>query len=428
VDLYAPHSHYGPPAALKALVNAAHQRGIAVLLDVVYNHLGPAGNYLGRFGPYFTSRHRTPWGEAVNLDGPSSDQVRRFFIDNALMWLRDYHFDGLRIDAVHALLDSGATHFLEQLSVEVEKLGIQLGRHFALIAESDLNDPRLVRPREMGGYGMHAQWSDDFHHALHSVLTGETAGYYADFGKVRHLAEALGKVFVYDGRYSGYRQRTHGRPVGLLPGYHFLGYIQNHDQVGNRAQGERISHLAGFRRAKIAAGIVLTAPFVPMLFQGEEWAATSPFQYFTQHPDAALGRAVSDGRRSEFTGFGWTPEEVPDPQDAATFERSRLRWQELDEPAHRDMLDWYRALIRLRRSHADLNSGNLDEISVHFDEDRQWLWYRRGRIAMACNFARYAQCVPVSAARGVLLCSTDEAHISDCGVRLGPDTFAAITT
>jgi maltooligosyltrehalose trehalohydrolase len=427
VDLFAPHHHYGSPDALKALINAAHERGIAVLLDVVYNHLGPAGNYLNRFGPYFTPRHRTPWGEAVNLDGPFSDEVRRFFIDNALMWLRDYHFDGLRIDAVHALLDSGATHFLEQLSVEVEKLGIQFARHLVLIAESDLNDPRIVRPREMGGYGIHAQWSDDFHHALHSFLTRETTGYYADFGRIGHLAKALRDVFVYDGRHSAYRNRTHGRPVGLLPGYHFLGYIQNHDQIGNRARGARISHLVDTRRARMAAGIVLTAPFVPMLFQGEEWAASSPFQYFTQHEDPELGTAVSEGRRAEFTDFGWNPDEVPDPQDAATFERSKLDWQEISEPPHREMLEWYSKLIQLRRTRACISSGNLDEISVRFDEELQWLTYRREEITMVCNFASNTQCVPVDGARDVLLSSTNEVQITECGVRLGPDTFAAIT-
>jgi maltooligosyltrehalose trehalohydrolase len=318
VDLYAPHHGYGGPEGLKRLVDAAHRRGLAVILDVVYNHLGPAGNYLEHSGPYFTDRHRTPWGPAVNLDGPGSSEVRRFFCDNALMWLRDYYMDGLRLDAVHALIDTSAVHFLEQLAAEVQALAAQLGRHLVLIAESDLNDPRLVRPPEVGGYGVAAQWSDDFHHALHAVLTGERAGYYEDFGTLADLAQALTCAFVYDGRYSRFRDRRHGRPATGLSGHRFFGYLQNHDQIGNRAKGERSSHLISPGRLKIAAGLVLTSPFVPLLFQGEEWGASTPFQYFTDHEDPELGRAVSEGRRSEFSAFAWSAEEVPDPQDPAT--------------------------------------------------------------------------------------------------------------
>ena len=328
VDLYAPHHAYGGPEGLKRLVNACHAKGFAVLLDVVYNHLGPAGNYLERFGPYFTARHQTPWGPAVNLDGPGSDEVRRFFCDNALMWLRDYHLDGLRLDAVHALVDTSAVSFLEQLAAEVHALEAHLGRHLVLIAESDLNDPRVVRPPELGGYGLGAQWSDDFHHALHTVLTGERDGYYADFGSLADLAKALTGTFVYDGRYSHFRGRRHGRPTAGLTGDHFLGYLQNHDQIGNRAQGERSSHLPNSGRLKIAAALVLTSPFIPLLFQGEEWGASTPFQYFTDHDDPELGRAVREGRRVEFAGFGWAPEAIPDPQDPATFARSKLDWQE----------------------------------------------------------------------------------------------------
>lgn len=427
VDLYAPHHHYGPPEALKRLVNAAHGKGLAVLLDVVYNHLGPAGNYLSRFGPYFTERHHTPWGQAVNLDGPFSKEVRRFFIDNATMWLRDYHFDGLRIDAVHALVDNGAVHFVEELADHVQRLGIQLGRHFALIAESDLNDPRVVRSREMGGYGIDAQWSDDFHHAIHSLLTEERDGYYSDFHGLRDLAKALKQVFVYDGAYSDHRKRPHGRPVRMLPGFRFLGYTQNHDQVGNRAQGERLSHLAGLERAKMAAGILLTAPFVPMLFQGEEWAASSPFQYFTQHDDYQLGQAVSEGRRTEFVDFGWKPECVPDPQDPATFERSKLRWDEVGTAEHAEMLDWYRSLLRLRRQHGSLTDGDLDAMSIRFDEERSWLQYQRGALTMVCNFSSQSQCVPLPRGREVLLASNPGCRINECGVLMGPDTFAVLT-
>ncbi len=314
-DLFAPHHAYGGPDGLKRFVDACHAAGLAVLLDVVYNHLGPSGNYLSRFGPYFTTRYSTPWGPAVNLDGAGSSEVRRFFCDNALMWLRDYHFDGLRIDAIHAFVDHSAVPFLEQLAGEVKRLQAHLGRSLVLIAESDLNDPRVVTPTEAGGYGIDAQWSDDFHHALHSVLTGERAGYYQDFGTLGDVARALENAFVFDGRHSLYRGRPHGRKPEGLPGWRFLGYLQTHDQVGNRAQGERSSRLMNVGRLKIGAAIVLCAPFIPMLFQGEEFGADTPFQYFTNHEEPELARAVSEGRRKEFAAFGWKVADIPDPQD-----------------------------------------------------------------------------------------------------------------
>ncbi|MDQ4024220.1 MAG: malto-oligosyltrehalose trehalohydrolase, partial [Actinomycetota bacterium] len=299
VDLFAPHESYGGPEGLKRLVDACHARGLGVIVDVVYNHLGPAGNYLGSFGPYFTDRYATPWGRAVNFDGPGSLEVRTFFVDNALAWLRDYHCDGLRLDAVHAILDASAIHVLEEMQLRVEELETHLDRDLFLIAESDLNDPRVVNRREAGGYGLDAQWSDDFHHALHAVLTGERDGYYADFGTVGHFAKALREAFVYAGTYSEYRGRIHGRPATGLPGYRFLGYLQDHDQVGNRAVGERSSALMSPELLKVGAALVLTSPFVPLLFMGEEWGATSPFQYFTAHEDPELGRACSEGRRHE---------------------------------------------------------------------------------------------------------------------------------
>src|SRR5215468_3053204 len=271
VDLYAPHHGYGGPDGLKRLVTACHARGLAVLLDVVYNHLGPDGNYLGRFAPYFSTRYQTPWGEAVNLDGPDSDEVRRFLCDNALMWLRDYRIDGLRIDAVHALFDQSATPFLEQLATEVQALGADQGRRLVLIAESDLNDPRIVRPASVGGYGLDAAWNEDFHHALHAVLTGERAGYYADFGTLEDVATALRDGVVYGGRYSAYRRRRHGRPAAGLDGHASVGFLQNHDQVGNRARGERLSQLVSPARLQNGAALVLLGPFVPMIFHGEEW-------------------------------------------------------------------------------------------------------------------------------------------------------------
>lgn len=398
VALYAPLEAYGGPDAVKRFVDAAHRKGLAVLIDVVYNHFGPSGNYTGRYGGYVTDSHHTPWGSAVNFEDAGSAEVRAFFIENALMWLRDYHFDGLRVDAVHAFIDRSAIHFLSQLEDEVRTLSNHLGKHCVVIAESDLNDPRLVTAREAGGYGLDAQWSDDFHHALWSVLTGETMGYYQDFGTVNnvghgrdlagpvaHLAKAIQQVFVYQGQYSLYRRRNHGVPVGALPADRFLGYIQNHDQVGNRAQGDRLGHVVDLGRAKIGAAMVLLSPFVPMLFAGEEFAASTPFQYFTNFQDRELGRLVSEGRRKEFVAFGWAPEDVPDPQEEATFLRSKLRWEEIGDGLHAEMLDWYRRLITLRLQEIALTSGDLRRVEVRFDETQRWLWMTRGPIDVVFN-------------------------------------------
>lgn len=405
VDLFAPHEVYGGPEALKRFVDACHTQGLAVLMDVVYNHLGPSGNYLGKFGPYFTQRHNTPWGDAVNLEDAGSHEVRRFFCDNALMWLRDYHCDGLRLDAVHAYMDRSAIHFMEQLTAEVRALEAETGRYFVVIAESDLNDPRIITAPEAGGYGMDAQWSDDFHHALVTVLTGDRSGYYADFGSVADLAKALQSAFVYDGRYSPYRDRIHGRPVEGLPAWRFLGYVQNHDQVGNRAQGERLSHIVVIDRAKIAAALVLTAPFVPMLFQGEEWAATSPFQYFTDHEDAELGRLVSEGRRKEFAAFGWNPEDIPDPQDEQTFLRSKLQWDELQQQSHAEMLACYKQLIALRRAHPELTNGSLEHTQIQFSEEEKWIVMHRGAIEVIANLSDRRQNRSVQAGAEILFTS-----------------------
>ena len=428
VDLYAPHHAYGDPDDLKRLVDACHARGLAVMLDVVYNHLGPAGNYLARFGPYFTQRYATPWGQAVNFDGPESDEVRQFFFDNALMWLRDYHFDGLRIDAVHAIIDTSALHFLEQLACAVAELQAQTGRQLALIAESDLNDPRIVRPREIGGYGVHAQWSDDFHHALHCVLTGERAGYYRDFGSLADLAKALQQMFVYDGRYSTFRRRRHGRPPSGLSGHGFLGYLQTHDQIGNRAKGERSSHLMNPGRLKIAAALVLTAPFIPMLFQGEEWGATSPFFYFTDHEDPELGRNVTAGRRREFAAFGWNPEEIPDPQGIETFERSKLNWSERDKEPHAGLLAWHRRLIELRREIPALSDGCLEGVHVSFDVTAKWFVVKRGPVVVACNLNQVTQRVPagIEPVSRLLLASEDKVQLSQDAVELPSDSVAIL--
>jgi maltooligosyltrehalose trehalohydrolase len=426
--LYAPHHAYGDPAQLKQFINACHRHGLAVILDVVYNHLGPAGNHLADFGPYFTDRHATPWGGAVNFDGPGSDEVRRFFCDNALMWLRDYHFDGLRLDAVHAIIDTSAVHFLEQLVCEVTALEAQIGRHLVLIAESDLNDPRIVRPREIGGYGIQAQWSDDFHHALHGVLTGERDGYYSDFGSLADLAKALQQAFVYDGCHSSFRGRQHGRPPHGISGHAFLGYLQNHDQIGNRAIGERSSQLVNVGRLKIAAALVLTAPFVPMLFQGEEWGATAPFLYFTNHEDPELGRNVTEGRRREFAAFGWDPADVPDPQAQETFQRSKLDWSELDKERHADLLEWHRSLIKLRRQVAFLSDGCLKGVEVNFDETAKWFVVKRGALIVACNLNSVSQNISARFGPGneILLASGDSVRVTQDGIQLPADSVAII--
>lgn len=386
-SLFAVTEIYGGPDGLKRLVDACHARGLAVLLDVVYNHFGPVGNYSGMFGPYMTEKHRTPWGHAVNFEDARSDEVRRFFCDNALMWMRDYHIDGLRLDAVHEFVDRSAIHFLEQLSSETAALSATLGRRLVLIAESDLNDPRVVTPRKVGGYGMDAQWSDDFHHALFTVLNvgGNEKGYYVDFGSLEDLAKSLTKAFVYDGAYSHYRNRNHGRPVDPLSAHRFLGYIQNHDQVGNRAIGDRLERIVGVDRAKVAAGIVLTAPFIPMIFQGEEFAASTPFQYFADHDDPEMAMAVKTGRKAEFAAFGWNPDDIPDPEKRETFERSKLRWDEVHQGQHEEMLDWYRKLIHLRRNSPSLSNGDLRRVTVEFDEKKRWLTMERGLLKIFSN-------------------------------------------
>lgn len=428
VDIFAPHHAYGGPDALKRLVDACHARGLAVLLDVVYNHFGPSGNYLPRFGPYLTHRYATPWGDAINFDERGSDEVRRLFCDNALMWLRDYHFDGLRIDAVHAIVDTSAIHFLEQLANEVAMLEQQIDRRLVLIAESDLNDPRLVRSRELGGYGLSAQWSDDFHHALHTVLTGERAGYYTDFGSIGELTKALRQAWVYDGRYSNFRGRRHGRSPTGLAGHRFLGYAQTHDQIGNRAKGERSSHLMSTGRLKIAAALVLASPFVPMLFQGEEWGASTPFLYFTGHEDPDLARAVSAGRKREFAAFGWDPEEIPDPQARETFEHSKLDWDELSREPHRGLLEWHRELIRLRARMPELRDGRMEMVDIVFDEDARWLRVTRERVTIACNLSAAPQAIPIAAdsQNRIAMASDAGVAISGSHVDLPSDAVAIL--
>jgi maltooligosyltrehalose trehalohydrolase len=399
---FAVHEPYGGPDGLKRFVDAAHSRGLGVVMDVVYNHLGPAGNYLPEFGPYLTEAHSTPWGPAINLDQAGSDEVRRYVLDNALMWLRDYHLDGLRLDAVHALVDESATHLLEELSVEVEGLASQVGKPLWLVAESDLNDPRMVLPREAGGLGLTGQWCDDVHHALHSLLTEETSGYYVDFGSVEVLAKALTGAFVHDGTWSTFRGRTHGRPVpATVPGHRFVVYLQDHDQIGNRAIGDRIGLSPGLSR--VGAALYLLSPYTPMVFMGEELGATSPWLFFSDH-SGDLGEAVRNGRRAEFSRHGWATDEVPDPQDRGTFEASKLDWSAPDE----SLLEFYRALIALRRERPDLSDGRRDAVSVTWDDDDRWLVVRRGDVAIACNLSKDRQslALPGTPVR-VLLASTD---------------------
>jgi maltooligosyltrehalose trehalohydrolase len=428
VALFAVHEPYGGPDALKQFVNAAHEKGLAVLLDVVYNHFGPVGNYTGKFGPYLVDAHRTPWGGAVNLEDAWAHQVRRFFCNNALMWMRDFHIDGLRVDAVHAFVDRSAIHFLEQLSAEVEALKTSTAREMTLIAESDLNDPRIVMPREAGGFGMDAQWSDDFHHALFAALNPEPPqGYYADFGELSQLAKALEQNFVYDGIYSKFRNRVHGRFAGNISHHRFLGYIQNHDQVGNRAVGDRLRQIAGFDRARIAAALVLMGPFIPMLFQGEEWAASSPFQYFADHDDKEMARLVSEGRMKEFEAFGWAPASIPDPEKRETFERSKLNWDEVRKGEHAEILGWYRELIRLRRQTPSLNNGEPGQTRVFYNPQQKCFSMERGAVTVSCNLGETARLFPVPGDARVVMGSRGELPQKNGAVTLPPNTVAIIS-
>ncbi len=414
VHPYAVHQPYGGPDALKRFVDACHTRGLGVAVDVVYNHLGPSGNHLQRFGPYFTERHQTPWGSAVNLDDEGSHEVRRWIIDNALSWLRDYHVDALRLDAVHALIDDSDEHVLGQLAREVDALAPYLGRPLTLVAESDLNQPAMVTPRECGGLGMTAQWSDDFHHALHTLLTGEGQGYYADFAAdpFDALTRTLTGAFFHAGTWSSFRGADHGAPVDptRTPAYRFLGYLQDHDQVGNRATGDRITASISPGLARIGAALVLTSPFTPMLFMGEEWGASTPWQYFTDHQEPDLAEIVRAGRRQEFAAHGWAESDIPDPQDPATFRRSVLDWSEpADGGPHAALLGWHRKLVELRRREAELSDPRLDLVTVAHDSDARWLVVDRGSLRVVCNLADAAQEVPLgSAVADVLLASTDE--------------------
>jgi maltooligosyltrehalose trehalohydrolase len=440
VSLWAVHEPYGGPEALKRFVDTAHGHGLGVVLDVVHNHLGPSGNHLPAFGPYFTDTHHTPWGSAVNLDAPGSDEVRAYLLDSALAWLRDFRLDGLRLDAVHALADTRALTFLEELSAAVDALPAELGRPLFLIAESDLCDPRTTTPREEGGLGLHAQWNDDFHHALHTALTGESQGYYADFAAapLAALAKTLTHGFFHDGTYSSFRGRTHGRPVDLTTtaAHRFLGYAQTHDQIGNRALGDRLSASLSPGLLACAAALVLTGPFTPMLFMGEEWGARTPWQFFTDHTDPGLAEAVRNGRRREFAAHGWeagpTPrqghmDDFPDPQNPLTRERSCLDRAEREREPHTRLLAWHRALIALRRTQSDLSDPDLAAVKVAYDEQARWLALRRGDLRVAVNLAGETAEIPLGGGGRVLAAwEPVEAPGADGLLRLPPESCVVL--
>jgi maltooligosyltrehalose trehalohydrolase len=400
---FAVQNTYGGPERLKKLVNASHERGLAVVLDVVYNHFGPEGNYLRDFGPYFTSQYQSPWGQALNFDGPDSDEVIRYFTENALCWLRDFHIDALRLDAIHGIVDRNAQPFLQLLARSVHEFARQAEREIYLIAESDLNDVRYIQPAESGGCGMDAQWSDDFHHALHTLLTGEQTGYYQDFGKLEHLEKAFTEGFVYSGQYSAYRSRRHGNSSCHMPSRQFVVFSQNHDQVGNRLFGERLSTLVSFETLKLAAGIVILSPYIPLLFMGEEWGERAPFQYFTSHSDAALVDAVRRGRQAEFASFRWQGS-PPDPQDEATFLRSKPDRSWRHTGWHQIMYGFYHELINLRRTLPGLARPDKQRLETRGLEQEKVLLIRRwsdaGEAVVMANFSKEPKSVLLAVPEG----------------------------
>ncbi len=400
---FAVQDSYGGVRGLKRLVDACHARGMAVIADVVYNHLGPEGNYLWDYGPYFTSRYKTPWGDAVNFDGEGSDHVRRYFIESALMFQQEYHVDALRVDAVHAIHDQSARPFLQELQEVLQEAALRANRRFHVIAESDLNDPRVIRDRRLGGMGLDAQWSDDFHHGLHALLTGESDGYYADFGSMTLLAEALRHGYAYTGQVSAYRKRRHGAPPwGCEPGQ-FVVCAQNHDQVGNRMMGERLASLVSFEAVKTALACVGLSPFVPLLFMGEEYGETAPFLYFVSHGDAELLAAVRRGRREEFAAFR-DRGEPPDPGAPATFEGSRLRWERREEGRGAVLVRFVRRVLELRRTCKALSAARVDRMVVTSSEQDKTLVVVRSvgrRHALwAVNFGNERASVDVEAPAG----------------------------
>lgn len=425
---YTVHEAYGGPAAYQRFVDACHRRGLAVIQDVVYNHLGPSGNYLPEFGPYLRDAERNTWGSSVNLDEAA---VRSFIVDNALMWMRDYHVDGLRLDAVHALLDRTDRHILQEIAEETDALSAHLGRPLTLIAESDMNDATLISAREAGGYGLTAQWSDDYHHALHVALTGETVGYYADFAPLSALVKAATRGFFHDGTWSSFRGRDHGRPIDpRIPTWRLVTYSQDHDQIGNRAAGDRLSQTLDEGGLRIAAVLTLLSPYTPMLFMGEEWAASTPWQFFTSHPEPELAKATAEGRLAEFEAMGWDESVVPDPQDPDTFARSHLDWAEVtapdSDPRHRRTLDLYRRLAELRRALPDLTDPDFAALSAEADEDARTFVLHRGAVDIVVNFGTDA--VAMETGTGNLVLTTDDAVSVHSGRITLPARSAAVMT
>lgn len=423
---YAVHEPYGGPDALIRLIDACHRRGLGVLIDAVFNHLGPSGNYLPKFGPYLSSGSN-PWGESINIADAGADEVRRYILDCALRWMRDFHADGLRLDAVHALVDTTAIHILEEMSAGTDALASELGRPLSLIAESDMNDPRLITPRDQGGLGMTAQWDDDIHHAIHAAVSGETQGYYRDWGSVEALAQTLRNGYFHAGTYSSFRQRRHGRPLdtATIPATRLLAYTLTHDQVGNRAVGDRPSQNLDTGQLAVKAALALGSPYTAMLFMGEEWGSSSPFQFFSSHPEPELARATAEGRRREFAEHGWDADEIPDPQDPQTFLRSKLKWDEVDEDDHGRLLSLYRDLIALRHNEPDLADPWLDHLRIDYDEAQRWIVMHRGGLSIACNLGADAVTVPVSGE--VVLAWGDPAADGD-GTRLDGHSFAVVRT
>lgn len=421
---FAVHEVYGGPAGYQRFVDECHARGLGVVQDVVYNHLGPSGNYLPQFGPYLGSAGTT-WGDALNLDGDGSAEVRQYILDNASMWFRDYHVDALRLDAVHALHDSSGLHVLAELSARTDALALELGRPLTLIAESDLNDAVMISPRGLGGYGMTAQWDDDYHHAAHVAVTGETFGYYSDFDSLAAFAKVLSGGFFHDGSYSSFRERNHGAPIDTtqVPAWRLVTFTQDHDQIGNRAAGDRPSQNLDENSLAIEAVLAVMTPFTPMLFMGQEWGATTPFQFFTSHPEPELGRATAEGRLAEFEKMGWDASTVPDPQARDTFTNSRLDWSELDADRHHRIHGLYRKLIAMRSTIVGDGAGFAHDVSV--DEAERWLSYSVGNAAVVVNFSEEKRHVPT--AGGELVFRTVEAvDLGETGVAMPPRSAAII--
>jgi maltooligosyltrehalose trehalohydrolase len=426
---YTVHEAYGGPRAYQRFVDAAHAAGLAVVQDVVYNHLGPSGNYLPEFGPYLRTGERNTWGDSINLDEAA---VRSYIVDNALMWLRDYHVDGLRLDAVHALLDRGDKHILRELAEASDALSAHLGRPLTLIAESDLNDPKLILPREAGGYGLTAQWSDDWHHAVHVAVTGETVGYYEDFGALDALPKVWTEGFFHNGTYSSFRGREHGFPIPAeVPTWRLVTFAQDHDQIGNRAAGDRLSQSLSFGRLAVTAVLTLTAPGTPMLFMGEEWGASTPWQFFTSHPEPELGAATAQGRLEEFTRMGWDESVVPNPQDPATFERSKLDWAEASEGDHARLLRLYRDLAELRRAWPELTDPSFASLravsgeSTSGEVGARAFALGRGDLSVLVNLTSEAVAWDVAPGRVILLATDAAALIAD-GEAIVPPEAAII--